>query len=487
MSPGRAASAPFTFAASRVPTVPRVTDRWQTVSVPHTWNAADGQNGKPGYRRGPAWYERPLDAPASWRGKRVFLRFEGASLVADVYVNGQHLGQHRGGFGAFCYEVTRSLRFDGHDDLMVRVSNARVEDVPPLSGDFTVFGGLYRPVHLFATNPVCISPLNFASPGVYITQKSVSPQEALVEARTLVSTGLDTPAPVQVETQIKDGAGQVVASQVEETILAPKTTQTLVQNLRVADPHLWQGRADPYLYTVTVSVFDHGGLLDSVVQPLGLRTVAISDAKGFLLNGVPYPVHGVNRHQERQGEGWAISHSDQAEDEQMILEMGATAVRLAHYPQANDFYDLCDRDGLLLWTEIPQVNEIRLTPEFEANAEMQLREMILQHYNHPSAAFWGLSNELGGTSATTAVPELEHLKAVAKSLDGFTADRQRAGRQDVPRRTCSRLARHECVPRLVCERPSDGRNDAHDRRDVEGFRQAHRGQRVRRGRQPFPA
>ncbi len=396
---------------------PLVTEQWQTVTVPHTWNAVDGQDGKPGYWRGAAWYEHPLAVPTSWKGKRVFLRFEGASLVSDVYVNGQHLGQHRGGFGAFCYEVTPSLRFDGQDDLKVRVSNARVSDVAPLSGDFTIFGGIYRPVHLFATDPVCVSPLDFASPGVYLTLKSVHREEASVEARTLVSNSLAAPASVRVETQITDAAGEIAAAQAEDVTIAAGQTQAVTQALRVADPHLWQGRTDPYLYAVTVRVLHGDTLLDSVVQPLGIRTVAITDKDGFLLNGAPYPIHGVSRHQERQDEGWAISAADQAEDAQMILELGATAVRLAHYPQSDDFYDLCDHNGLLLWTEIPQVNEIRLTPEFQANAEMQLREMILQHYNHPSAAFWGLSNELAGPYTHSAVPELKHLKAVAQSLD----------------------------------------------------------------------
>ncbi len=397
--------------------IPAVSDQWQAVSVPHTWDAQDGQDGVPDPRRGPGWYERPLGVPASWRGRRVFLRFEGASLVADVYVNGRHLGQHRGGFGAFCFEVTPALRFDGRDDLLVRVDNAVTADVAPLSGDFTVFGGLYRPVHLFATDPVCVSPLDFASPGVYLTQTAVGPQRATVSVRTLVSNGLGGAAPVRVETRVADAAGMVVAEGSADAVVAPGETRAVTQAVSIAAPHLWQGRADPYLYSVTVRLRRGDSVVDAVTQPLGLRTVAITDRDGFLLNGIPYPVHGVSRHQERQGEGWAIRAADQAEDERLILEMGATAVRLAHYPQADDFYDLCDRDGLLLWTEIPQVNEIRLTPAFEANAEQQLREMICQHYNHPSAAWWGLFNELSGPYTRSAVPELEHLKAVAHSLD----------------------------------------------------------------------
>ena len=420
---------------------PSVTDQWQSVSVPHTWNAVDGQDGKPGYRRGPGWYEHPLTAPAAWRGKRVFLRFEGASLVADVYVNGQHLGRHRGGFGAFCYEITPALRFDGQDDLKVRVSNARALDVPPLSGDFTVFGGLYRPVHLFTTGPVCVSPLDFASPGVYLTQETVNRQKALVDAKTLISSSLNASDTVRVETQVKDADGAVVASQSNPVTLAPGSTQTVTQPLLIAAPHLWQGRADPYLYSVTVRVLRGDTLLDSVTQPLGLRTFAITDQDGFLLNGVPYPIHGVSRHQERQDEGWAISAADQTEDERMILEMGATAVRLAHYPQADDFYDLCDRSGLLLWTEIPQVNEIR----FDAGVPGQRRDAAAR--DDPAALQPSQRGVLGAVQRTAQA--LSHIGGAGTGTSEgrcevpgrFPTDCRRDGQRRVPRRPRSRLAR----------------------------------------------
>lgn len=400
------------------------TSTWATVQVPHTWNAIDGQNGRAataetpaGYYRGPAWYERALDVPADWKAKRVFLRFEGASLVSDVYVNGQMLGQHRGAFGAFCYELTSKLRFDGKDELRVKVNNARVEDVAPLGGDFTVFGGIYRPVSLFATDSVCISPLDYASPGVYLSTPSVSAKEASVTAKTLLSNGLSTSAPVRVETQIKDAGGKVVETESQKVTLSASTTQPFVQSLKVKNPHLWNGRKDPYLYSATVRVWRGKTLLDEVVQPLGIRTIALTDDKGFLLNGVPYPIYGVNRHQEKQDKGWALNKADHDEDYRLIMDVGATAIRLAHYPQSDYFQDLCDRGGLLLWEEIPQVNEMRTTPEFNANAETQLREMILQHGNHPSVAFWGLSNELNPKWREDGTPELEKQKALARELD----------------------------------------------------------------------
>ena len=400
------------------------TGAWANVQVPHTWNAIDGQNGKAataqtpeGYYRGPAWYWRALDVPAAWKNKRVFLRFEGASLVTDVYVNGQLLGQHRGAFGAFCFELTSKLRFDGKDELRVKVDNARVEDVAPLAGDFTVFGGIYRPVALFATDAVCVSPLNYASPGVSLSTPAITAREARVTAKTLLSNGLKSPSPVRVETQIKDERGKVVEKNSERVTLPSSATQTLVQNLRVKNPHLWNGRKDPYLYSATVRIWRGKTLLDEVVQPLGIRTVAITQERGFLLNGAPYPIHGVNRHQEKLNKGWAISHADHDEDYRIIADMGTTAIRLAHYPQSDYFQDLCDRGGMLLWQEIPQVNEMRSTPEFAANAEMQLREMILQHGNHPSMAFWGLSNELNKQWSDEGTPQLQRQKAIVHELD----------------------------------------------------------------------
>lgn len=399
------------------------TTAWEAVQVPHTWNAIDGQNGRAataetpaGYYRGPAWYQRMLDVPAEWKSKRVFLRFEGASLVSDVYVNGQLLGEHRGGFGAFCYELTPRLRFDGKDELRVKVNNARVDDVAPLSGDFTVFGGIYRPVSLFATDSVCISPLDYASPGVYLSVPSIGDKEANVQAKVLLSNGGTTSSKVRVETDIYAGDTRVSTSSAPVTVAA-STTQPLVQNLKILNPHRWNGRKDPFLYSVRVRVSRGKNRFDEVVQPLGIRTITITNEQGFLLNGVPYPIHGVNRHQERQDKGWALGKADHDEDYRLIADMGATAIRLAHYPQSDYFQDLCDRGGMLLWQEIPQVDETHQTPEFAANAEMQLREMILQHGNHPSVAFWGLSNELRGPSGNAATPELEKLKAIAHELD----------------------------------------------------------------------
>ncbi len=400
------------------------TDNWEKVTLPHTWNTVSADQGdrkkephyKNGYYRGACWYVRTIDAPADWQGKRIFLRFEAASLVAKAYLNGQELGEHRGAFTAFCYELTPLLH-PGANELRVQVDNSGQKDVAPLGGDFNVDGGLYRPVHLIVTNPVCISPLDMASPGVYLTTKSLNGSAAQIEVKALVANGKASSVQVQVKTDIIDASGAVVATRTQPVSIEAGKTESVILNLNVSSPHLWNGRKDPYLYTTTVSLLEGSETTDSVSQPLGLRTVEISEQNGFLLNGQPYPIHGVNRHQDWGEQGWAASTANYNQDAQIMLDMGVTAIRLAHYPQSDYLHNLCDHNGILLWNEIPLVNLISDKPEFAANAEQQLREMILQRYNHPSVAFWGLFNELG--LSTTAAPDalLQHLKLVAQELD----------------------------------------------------------------------
>ncbi|MGA3171396.1 MAG: glycoside hydrolase family 2 TIM barrel-domain containing protein [Chthoniobacteraceae bacterium] len=401
------------------------TNGWQNVTIPHTWNTIGADAGKhhsdahfkSGYYRGACWYARVLDIPADWRGKRVFIRFEAAALVAKTYLNGQLLGEHRGGFTAFCYELTPLLHFGAANELRVQVDNSHQEDVPPLSGDFNVDGGIYRPVHLIVTDPVCISPLNMASPGVYLTTKLLTDAVAEIEVKTLVSNGAAGRANPEVKAEIADAGGKIVTWGMEPATVESGSTAEVTSTLRLNSPHRWNGRKDPYLYTAIVSLARGDETRDSIKQPLGLRTVAISEEKGFLLNGQPYPIYGVNRHQDWGDGGWAATDADYDEDAKLILDMGATAVRLTHYPQSDYWHDLCDRNGLLLWNEVSLVNEIRDTPEFSANAEQQLRELILQRYNHPCVAFWGLFNEVG--LAKTSPPDalLKRLKAVIGELD----------------------------------------------------------------------
>ena len=400
------------------------TENWDAVTIPHTWNNLDAQRGvsgnptiKGGYFRGACWYARMLDVPSAWNGKRVFIRFEAASIVAQVYLNGNLIGEHCGAFTAFCFELTPLLRFGQMNELRVRVDNTTQADVPPLSGDFNMDGGLYRPVKLIITDAVCVTPLDFASPGIYETITSLDNQHAGVAIKSLISNGGTSGQSPQVETIIKDATGTVIAHKVQSVAIAAGETVPATEELEVTNPHRWNGRMDPYLYSVTVRVHVGSDLVDEVVQPLGLRTVAITQAQGFLLNGKPYPIHGVSRHQDKFNEGWALSAADHQQDADLIMGMGVTAVRNAHYPQSGTWHDLADRNGLLLWDEVSLVRTINDTPAFTANSQLEGREMILQLYNHPAIAFWGLFNELGNLPTPPPEAMLKSLKAVVTGLD----------------------------------------------------------------------
>jgi len=397
---------------------------WDAVTIPHTWNNLDAQKGvrgnpriPGGYFRGACWYERSLDVPAAWKGSRVFIRFEAASIVAQVYLNGESIGEHRGAFTAFCFELTPHLKFGQTNELRVRVDNSNQPDVPPLSGDFNMDGGIYRPVKLIVTDEVCVTPMDFASPGVFETIKSLDDQHASVEIKSLISNGETAEQSPEVETLVKNADGTVVAQHTQTATIAAGQTVASTEVLDIANPHRWNGRKDPYLYSVTVRVHRGNDIVDEVVQPLGLRTVAITQEQGFLLNGKPYPIHGVSRHQDRRDQGWALSAEDHRQDADMILEMGVTAVRNAHYPQSGTWHDLADRNGLLMWDEISLVRTINDTPAFTAGSQLEAREMILQLYNHPSIAFWGLFNELGNLPTPPPDVMLKGLKAEVKELD----------------------------------------------------------------------
>jgi len=397
---------------------------WDAVTIPHTWNNLDAQKGvrgnpriPGGYFRGACWYERSLDVPAAWKGSRVFIRFEAASIVAQVYLNGESIGEHRGAFTAFCFELTPHLKFGQTNELRVRVDNSNQPDVPPLSGDFNMDGGIYRPVKLIVTDEVCVTPMDFASPGVFETIKSLDDQHASVEIKSLISNGETAEQSPEVETLVNNADGTVVAQHTQTATIAAGQTVASTEVLDIANPHRWNGRKDPYLYSVTVRVHRGNDIVDEVVQPLGLRTVAITQEQGFLLNGKPYPIHGVSRHQDRRDQGWALSAEDHRQDADMILEMGVTAVRNAHYPQSGTWHDLADRNGLLMWDEISLVRTINDTPAFTAGSQLEAREMILQLYNHPSIAFWGLFNELGNLPTPPPDVMLKGLKAEVKELD----------------------------------------------------------------------
>lgn len=395
--------------------------RWSSVTVPHTWNAQDGQDGGDNYYRGPGWYRMRLPTIRDLGTRSVYLKLEGAATVTDVFVNGSKVGDHRGNFGMFCFEITDKLH-DGVDNLVaVRVTNEAQPDVAPQAGDFTIFGGLYRPVHLLVTGRQCISPLVFASPGVRIAQRNVSASSADLEVSTTLRNAATIAAPVEVRFTLRDAQSKEIASLSTKLDLKAGDAQEIAQHLKIPSPHLWNGVADPYLYTATAELLRDGRVIDSVVQPIGFRSYKVDPNSGFWLNGKPYRLHGVNRHQDRLDKGWAISDADHQEDARILAELGCNAVRLAHYQHSQTFYDQCDRLGLIVWAELPLID--KMEPDntaLRANLDQQLTELITQSFNHPSICFWSLFNELRVTKEKPVgfyAPAIRQLNGLAKSLD----------------------------------------------------------------------
>ena len=370
------------------------------VDLPHTWNAQDALSGKIDYKRGIGNYEKNLFIRPEWKGKRLFIRFEGVNNIADVFINRRHIGEHRGGYGAFIFEITGKVEYGKENSILVRVNNGEQLDIMPLVGDFNFYGGIYRDVHLLIIDETCISPLNYASPGVRLIQDSVSHKYAKVRAVVDLSNGGSSNREVELNVRLLDGQ-RVVKEGTKNVNLSGNEVMQQELTFEIDQPHLWNGRQDPFLYQAEVTLFRNGQMVDRVTQPLGLRFYRIDPDKGFFLNGKHLPLQGVCRHQDRSEVGNALRPQHHEEDAALMLEMGVNAVRLAHYPQATYFYDLMDKNGIIVWAEIPFVgpggyNDKGFVdlPAFRANGKEQLKELIRQHYNHPSICVWGLFNEL---------------------------------------------------------------------------------------------
>lgn len=371
------------------------------VDLPHTWNAQDALSGKPDYKRGIGNYDKKLFIRSEWKGKRLFLRFEGANCVSNVFINGKQIGEHRGGYGAFIFEITDKVNYGKNNTVLVRVNNGEQLDVMPLVGDFNFYGGIYRDVHLLVTEDICISPLDYASPGVYLFQQHVGEKQAAVLARINLSNGTEHPRQATLRLQVKEGDKVVYQADKKVTVAPHTSVQPEEMSFTLLNPRLWNGREDPFMYQTVITLVKDGKEIDKVEQPLGLRYYATDADRGFFLNGKHLPLHGVCRHQEWAEVGNALRPMHHEEDTRLMLEMGVNAIRLAHYPQATYMYDLMDRNGIVTWAEIPFVGPGGYAdkgfvdqPSFRENGKEQLKEMIHQHFNHPSICFWGLFNEL---------------------------------------------------------------------------------------------
>jgi beta-galactosidase/beta-glucuronidase len=369
--------------------------KWLEVTLPHTFNGGDGEDGG-AYFRGAAWYRHGFGALDARMGRVAWLQIDGAALSTQVYVNGSLAGEHDGGYARFRVNITSFLQ-PGRNVLALRVDNSRHPHVAPLGGDFTVFGGLYRDVSLLTTGDVHIDLADHGGPGVYVSTRSLTDAQARITVRANVRNTRDTGARVIVTTTVRDAEGHAVARGASVVGVRAGTTAPATTDLTIENPRRWRGVADPHLYRVTTQIKVRGesATLDHVSVPLGLRTTSIDPARGFMLNGEPYPLHGVNLfHSGRPGRGLAVTADEIRQDFAILKELGVTGVRFVHFQHPPLAYEEADRLGFVVWTEIPLNGAIDPGRPFLENLEQQARELVRQNGNHPSVAIWGLGNEV---------------------------------------------------------------------------------------------
>ena len=349
----------------------------EKINLPHSWNAIDGQDGGNDYFRGSCLYKKTLIKAELEKADRYYIEFRGANSSADVFVNGEKVAHHDGGYSTWRVDITEKLTDE--TEIAVIVDNSPNEEVYPQMADFTFYGGIYRDVNLVCVNNTHFDLDYYGGTGLMITP-TVEGENAKVEAQVFVSN-------------LKEGQKLVYTIyDKEEKELLKKESSELKAEFEIESVHLWHGRKDPYLYCLEVEIVENGEVIDNVCSRFGCRSFKIDPENGFILNGEEYPLRGVSRHQDRWGIGNALLPEHHREDIDLIMEVGATTIRLAHYQHDQYFYDLCDEKGLVIWAEIPYIS--RHMPTGRENTISQMKELVVQNYNHPSIVVWGLSNEI---------------------------------------------------------------------------------------------
>ena len=366
----------FSKEALEAPTT--MPERWNWVNIPHTWNNIDGQDGGNDLYRGTAFYAKELEKMDLPKADRYFLEIQGANSSAILYINGKKLANHDGGYSTWRVDITDAL--EDKNLFVFEVDNSQNDRVYPQNADFTFYGGIYRNLNIIAVNESHFDLEYYGTPGIKVTPEVVG-KDAKVEVEVFVKNVKETQKLVYT---LKDAEGNVVA---EKETPASET----VASFEIENVHLWHGKKDPYLYTAEVCLKDEE-VLDNVSARFGCRTFEIHPENGFILNGEEYPLRGVSRHQDRWGIGNALLKEHHDEDMDLICELGATTIRLAHYQHDQYFYDLCDERGMVVWAEIPYISTHM--PNGRENTISQMKELVVQNYNHPSIIVWGLSNEI---------------------------------------------------------------------------------------------
>ncbi len=344
------------------------------IDIPHTWNAIDGQDGGNDYWRGVCNYTKTFETPEFDKDKEVvYLEFCGVNSSCEVVLNGQNICSHDGGYSTFRADITEHLK--DSNELAVSVDNGINDRVYPQKADFTFYGGIYRDVNLIILSKSHFDLDYYGTNGLRITP-TVDGNSGIVD--------------IESYTNNKNGEVAITLLDADEVVVAEGSGFNA--KLTIPNVHLWDGIADPYLYTAHLTLSVDGVLVDEIKSKFGVRTFKIDSKKGFFLNGRKYPLHGVSRHQDRRGIGNALTPAHHLEDMELIKEIGANTIRLAHYQHDQYFYDLCDEYGMIVWAEIPYISEHM--PNGRDNTISQMKELIIQNYNHPSIVTWGLSNEI---------------------------------------------------------------------------------------------
>ena len=392
----------FSKEAVEAPTT--MPERWNWVNLPHTWNNIDGQDGGNDLYRGTAFYAKELEKMDLPKADRYFLEIQGANSSAILYVNGKKLANHDGGYSTWRVDITDVL--EDKNLFVFELDNSANDRVYPQNADFTFYGGLYRNVNIIAVNESHFDLEYYGAPGIKVTPEVVG-ENAKVEVEVFVKNVKENQKLIYT---LKDAEGNVVVEQ--ETPASQN-----VASLEIENVHLWHGRKDPYLYTAEVYLKSEDEVLDNVSTRFGCRTFEIHPENGFILNGEEYPLRGVSRHQDRWGVGNALLKEHHDEDMDLICEVGATTIRLAHYQHDQYFYDLCDERGMVVWAEIPYISTHM--PNGRENTISQMKELVAQNYNHPSIVVWGLSNEItiGGEDDPDLVENHRILNDLVHEMD----------------------------------------------------------------------
>ena len=366
----------FSKTATEIPAA--IDESWESINLPHSWNAIDGQDGGNDYYRGTAYYVKAFKKSDLPVAEKYFIELRGANSSADVYLNGEKLCHHDGGYSTFRADLTANLSEENL--LAVAVDNSPNERVYPQMADFTFYGGLYRDVNIVCVNSSHFDLEYFGGNGIQVTPE-IDGNNAKVEVKVYLTNKKENQ---KIKYTIYDH---------EEKPLYECETEEEVALFNIENVHLWHGRKDPYLYCCEAELIEDGQVIDNVCTRFGCRSFKIDPENGFILNGEEYPLRGVSRHQDRWGIGNALLPEHHKEDIDLICEVGATTIRLAHYQHDQYFYDLCDEKGLVIWAEIPYIS--KHMPDGRENTISQMKELIVQNYNHPSIVVWGLSNEIG--------------------------------------------------------------------------------------------